>query len=431
MTTYRCTSCGYQTARWMGFCPRCTGGALEETAATSVGNAVPLVPVGDERRAKTGHLEVDRVLGGGVVPGAALLLSGEPGIGKSTLGLQLAASMATDGAPTLVVSGEESAHQVGMRGRRIGTDLSAVLISSERTVAGIVSQAASVKPGLLVVDSIQTVEAGSGNGIGGPSQVRGAAAALITFAKDSDVPVLLIGHVTKDGSIAGPKLLEHMVDVVMSLDGETDAGLRFLRASKNRFGSVNEIGVFAMTEFGLETVPDPSTALVDGRDATAPGSVLFPTVDGRRSMLVEVQALTVRTDHPQPRRSAKGVPPARLHQVLAVLERHAGVATRGHDVYLSVMGGVRIAEPAADLPIALAVASSVSAEPVGSAAAWGEVGLTGELRSVVRSDARRREVHRFGVDQILAPGEGVRRIEEAVSLLSLGDDRVRQLGLVR
>jgi len=428
---FLCRSCGYQTAKWMGFCPQCGAGALDAAGAGSTGRPQLLVAVADSRRLSAGLSEVDRVLGGGVVPGAVVLLGGEPGVGKSTLALQWAGATRGHG-PVLIVSGEESAHQVGMRAERIGCALDDVLISSASSAAEIVEQASKRRPALVIVDSIQTVDAGGAAvTVGGPAQVREAAAQLVAFSKQSAIPVVLIGHVTKDGSIAGPKLLEHMVDVVLYLQGDPDAGIRFLRSSKNRFGSVNEVGVFEMTEAGLIPVPDPSELLVAHRDETAPGSVLFPAVDGRRAILVEVQALTVATKNPQPRRNVKGVPPARLHQVLAVLERHCGLPIGDHDVYLSVMGGARITEPAADLPIAVAVASSLTAEPVGSAAAWGEVGLTGELRSVVRSEARRAEVERFMVTNVAAPGRSVRRIGDVLAMLGLAGDRARRLDVVR
>ena len=393
---------------------------------------MPLTSTGVETRSTTGIAEIDRVLGGGVVSGAILLLGGEPGVGKSTLLLQWAAKMADSSkGPVLVVSAEESPQQVAMRATRIGAADARVLVSNETSVPAIVAVAETTRPAMLVVDSIQTVEVGSGATAGGVAQVRDAAARLAAFGKRSRVPVVLIGHVTKDGSIAGPKLLEHMVDVVMYLEGDAEHGIRFLRSVKNRFGSVNEVGVFEMGETGLTAVPDPSRMLIADRDPSAAGSILFPTMDGRRAMLVEIQALAVATKAPQPRRSAKGIPIARLHQVLAVLQRHAGITTDGHDVYLSAMGGVRITEPAADLPMAAAVASAMTGVPVRSAAAWGEVGLTGEVRTVNRSATRRAEVERLGVDRIVSPGGEVTTIGDAIRSLGLFTGRDRHLDLVR
>lgn len=434
---YRCDGCGYDTGKWMGFCPQCRSGTLRESTVPRLANGaagpVPLTATGDESRMPSGIDEVDRVLGGGVVPGSVMLLGGEPGVGKSTLLLQWAAAMASAASiGTLVVSAEESPHQVAIRATRIGAVDNRVLVSNESSLAGILTEADRLRPGLLVVDSVQTVEVdGTGGSAGSPAQVREAAARLSGFAKRSGTPVVLIGHVTKDGTIAGPKLLEHMVDVVTYLEGDAEQGIRFLRSVKNRFGSVNEVGVFEMRESGLLPVPDPSSVLVADRDPAAAGSVLFPAVDGRRAMLVEVQALTVATKAPQPRRSAKGIPIARLHQVLAVLERHAGVVTSSHDVYLSVMGGVRIAEPAADLAMAAAISSAVTGVPVGSAAAWGEVGLTGELRAVTRSTARRAEAGRFGVECIVAAGDPATTIVDGLRLLGLAPGRDRHLDLVR
>jgi DNA repair protein RadA/Sms len=421
----------------MGFCPQCGSGSLREAVAERERprgvSPVSLVATAIEARATSGIPEVDRVLGGGVVPGAVMLLGGEPGVGKSTLLLQWASRMGLAAAsPTLLVSAEESPHQVAIRAERIGASGQSVMVSSETSVDAIVAEADRMRPALLVVDSIQTVEVeGSSGGAGGPSQVREAASRLVGFGKRSGTPVMLIGHVTKDGSIAGPKLLEHMVDVVMYLEGDAEQGIRFLRSVKNRFGSVNEVGVFEMREDGLAVVADPSSMLVADRDHSAPGSVLFPTMDGRRAMLVEVQALTVGTSAPQPRRNAKGIPIARLHQVLAVLERHAGVSTAAHDVYLSVMGGVRVTEPAADLAMAVAVASAVNDVAVGRAAAWGEVGLTGEVRSVTRAATRRAEAVRFGVECMVSPEGAVATIGDALRALGVSAGSDRHLDLVR
>ena len=266
---------------------------------------------------------------------------------------------------------------------------------------------------MLVVDSIQTISTVDATGSGGgSSQVRESASLLSAFAKPSDTPVVLIGHVTKDGSIAGPRTLEHMVDVVLYMDGDSDHGMRFLRGIKNRYGSVNEIGVFAMTSDGLVEVTDPSGVLVEHRDEKAPGTVLFPTVEGRRPLVVEIQALVVPTNADQPRRSVNGVPTNRVHQVIGVIERHAAMPLRLHDVYVNVMGGIRITEPGADLPVALAIASSYADVPLGRTAAWGELGLTGDVRPVGRTSVRRTEAERIGASPVLSPdGEATRLFE--------------------
>jgi DNA repair protein RadA/Sms len=405
----------------MGFCPQCqVREALVQTVAAPVARgSVDLVaavggdaPVRD--RDAVGLGEIDRVLGGGVVPGAVMLVGGEPGVGKSTLLLQVANAMASRGE-VLVATAEESVHQVQMRARRVGVDSGDVQIASVHDVDEIIAVAGERRPVAVIVDSIQTVSSGDVQGsAGGTSQVRESAARLIGFAKATDVPVILVGHVTKDGSIAGPRTLEHMVDVVLYLEGDADHGLRFLRSIKNRYGSVNEIGVFEMTAGGLAEVPDPSGVLVAHRDEEAAGTVLFPTVEGKRPMVVEIQALALPSAGEQPRRSVTGFPSARVHQILGVLERHAAVAVGRHDVYVSVMGGVRITDPGGDLPVALAIASSFADVPLGRTAAWGELGLTGDVRPVARASVRRSEATRIGAHPVIAPGDGTTRLFEVL-----------------
>lgn len=408
MVSYACRECGYATARWLGFCPQCkAGAALEEraVAATTV-DAVPIAAgVGPpDERLTCGLDEFDRVLGGGFVPGSVALLGGEPGVGKSTLLLEVAASIAAKGSSVLVVSSEESVAQIRMRAERIGSDHDGVLVAAVCELSSALDLVQRTMPDLLIVDSIQAVSvSGAAAATGGTSQIREAGSRLIRHAKANGVATVLVGHMTKDGSIAGPKQLEHMVDAVLSLEGAPDRGLRFLRATKNRFGSINEVGVFTMEEGGLVPVPDPSGALLSGRDAGVPGSVLFPTIDGRRSLLVEVQALVVGTGSPQPRRSVKGLPAARVHQVLAVLERHAGIRLGRYDVYVSVIGGLHVSEPAADLPVAVALTSALAGVPVGEVATFGEVGLTGELRSVSQAGRRTSEAERLGIPTIVSP----------------------------
>jgi DNA repair protein RadA/Sms len=383
----------------MGFCPQCRAtGTIEASPDTSL-EPVRLDRLENlpEERLATGISEFDRVFGGGVVPGSATLLAGEPGVGKSTLVLCAAAAF---DAETLIVSGEESIGQIKMRARRIGAISNDVSLVAARDVDQIVSLIASSTYGVVVVDSIQTVAVPDAMA-GSPSQVREAAAELVAAAKGSGTALILTGHVTKDGGIAGPKLLEHMVDVVLTIEGDPNRGLRFLRCVKNRHGSVDEVGIFDMTRAGLVPVPDASATLIAGRDPGAPGSVLFPTIDGRRSLLVEIQSLVVPSASPQPRRSVKGLPTARVHQVLAALERHADLHLGSHEVYVSAMGGLRVVEPAADLAVALALASAATGVPIADVAAWGEVGLTGELRAVPNAARRAAEAERVGIGGVI------------------------------
>lgn len=353
------------------------------------------------------------------MPGAVILLGGEPGVGKSTLLLHMANAVAGVDGTVMIATAEESIHQVQLRARRLGVTSPGVQIAAVGDVDDIIACAADSAPDALIVDSIQAVSSGEvGGSAGGTSQVRESAARLIGFAKTSGIPVVLVGHVTKDGSIAGPRTLEHMVDVVLYLEGESEQGLRFLRGIKNRYGSVNEVGVFEMTPEGLSEVPDPSRLLVANRSTGVEGSILFPTVEGKRPMVVEIQALVVQTEARPPRRAITGLTPARVHQILGVVERHGGMKLSTHEVYVSVMGGVRVTEPAADLPVAMAVASAFTGAGLGGMAAWGELGLTGDVRAVGRSGIRRTEVERLTDGPILAPGTGASHISQALSVLA-------------
>jgi DNA repair protein RadA/Sms len=421
----------------MGFCPQCRKQeALCEEDALNGDRGKPTVEVVSatgERlhpsdRCAIGLGELDRVLGGGIVPGAAILVGGEPGVGKSTLLLQAADHLAGDSGTVLMATAEESLHQVQMRARRVGIRSDGVSIASVNDVDSIIECARRLDPVAVIVDSIQTISATDVAGTaGGTTQVRESAARLIEYAKRTGTPVFLVGHVTKDGSIAGPRTLEHMVDVVLYLEGEIDRDLRFLRGIKNRFGSVNEVGVFEMTPAGLVEIPDPSGLLVADRDETASGSVLFPMLEGKRPLVVEIQALVVKAEAVQPRRAITGLVPARVHQILGVLERHLSFPLRRFDVYVSVMGGIRVTEPAADLPMALAIASAYMDIPLGRAAAWGELGLTGDVRPVARPALRRSEVERISAGPIIDRDSGVERVTDA--LLASGLD-VRRYGTV-
>ncbi len=423
---YLCQQCGYRSPKWMGFCPQCRAGeALVETSPVtrrtkshsevSVVRATAVDATVKDRSA-TGVGELDRVLGGGLVPGVTILVGGEPGIGKSTLLLQAADSIAASSGPVLIATAEESTHQVQMRARRVGVGSDDVFIASIHDVDDIISLVEERRPHAVIVDSIQTVSsmdiAGSAGGV---AQVRDSAAKLIAFSKKSGTPIILVGHVTKDGSIAGPRTLEHMVDVVLYMEGESDVGFRFLRSIKNRYGSVNEVGVFDMTAEGLTEVPDPSGLLIAHRDSFSSGSVLFPTIEGKRPMVVEIQALVVKSEALQPRRSITGLVPARVHQILGILERHAGYPMRSHEVYVSVMGGIRVTEPAADLPVALAIASAHRSVPLGQTAAWGEMGLTGDVRPASRPAVRTAEVERVASGAVIAPAHGYRSLVDALA----------------
>ncbi len=415
----------------MGFCPQCgDGGPLTEVADTTRKRSrrqgaapVPIV-LGDQSgsdvvRTMTGLAEVDRILGGGLVDGSVVLLGGEPGVGKSTLLLQMAGSLASGGHRVLVASAEESAQQVGLRAQRLGVD-SDVLLLAEDDVDAVIAAARETSPKVLVIDSVQTVGATDiASAPGSITQVREASARLIRFAKTSGTSVMLVGHVTKDGGLAGPKTLEHMVDVVLSLEGDPDRGFRALRSFKNRFGATHVVALFEMLTEGMVEVADPSEAFLAEWQSDVPGTVVFPAVEGRRSVMVEIQALVTKTTTPQPRRSVRGVDSPRVHQLLAVLDRHAGLYLGDHEVYVNVVGGWKVTEPGADLAIALAIASSAVDVPLGSTAAWGEVGLAGEVRPVPFDTRRREEAGRLGVKTLIASESGL-RVSSALILAGLG-----------
>lgn len=424
---YVCQACGVAVLRWEGQCRGCgmwnslvetvvreaprrapatsTAGALQPIALAAAG------PLDDDERLSIGIGELDRVLGGGVVAGSVVLLGGEPGIGKSTLLMQVAAGIAAraEGGPVLYATGEESVAQVRLRARRLGLASGpigdAIRVVAATEVGGIATLARAERPALLVVDSVQTIVSEELDGPpGSVGQVREATLRLTEVAKVEGIPVVLVGHVTKDGTLAGPKTLEHLVDVVLGLEGDRSGGLRLLRAAKNRYGSTEEVGVFEMGERGLVEVADPARAFLVEHDAPAPGSVVAPTLEGSRTLLVEVQALVVPTGAPSPRRTASGVDPGRLALLVAVLGRRAGIGLASHDVYANLAGGLTAGEPGLDLPLALALASSLRDRPVASGTvAIGEVGLLGELRAVGGLDRRLREAARLGFRRAIVP----------------------------
>jgi len=385
---------------------------------TEGSSPLPLAAIGeaDLPRLPTGIGELDRVLGGGLVPGSLILLGGEPGIGKSTLLLQVAAGL---GRPVLYATGEESAAQVRLRAGRLGlletSAGTAIEVLAERDVGRILEVARSMRPALLVVDSIQTATLEELEGAAGSvGQVRESTVRFMEFAKGEGIGVVLVGHVTKDGSIAGPKTMEHLVDAVVGLEGERFAALRLVRATKNRFGSTDEVGVFEMAGSGLREVADPARAFLADHPEAAPGSVVAPTMEGSRPLLVEVQALVSAASYGTPARKASGIDPNRLGLLVAVLGRRAGVGLASHDVYANLAGGLSVAEPGLDLPLALALASSLKDRPaIGDSVAIGEVGLLGELRGVTGLERRLREAARLGFTTALVPraGRGTPQIE--------------------
>jgi DNA repair protein RadA/Sms len=422
--TYVCQACGSTSSRWQGQCPDCAewNSLVEETGAAvtpfsarhnlrSGGRAITLVGLDAEvtlpPRTSTGIGEFDRALGGGLVAGSATLIGGDPGVGKSTLLLQAAARVAQAGLPVAYISGEEAADQVRLRARRLGLGTAPVQLAAATSVRDILTTLGEGRaPALLVIDSIQTMHSDLIEGAPGTvSQVRASAQELIRFAKESGCALILIGHVTKDGAIAGPRVLEHMVDTVLSFEGERSHQYRILRAAKNRFGGTDEIGVFAMAEGGLEEVANPSALFLTARGEAVPGAVVFPALEGTRPVLVEMQALTVRlASGATPRRAVVGWDSGRLAMILAVLEARCGLSFSTAEVYLNVAGGYRVSDPAADLAVAAALVSALSERPVPpESVAFGEVALSGELRPVAHGALRLKESAKLGFERALVP----------------------------
>src|SRR5690554_1228613 len=412
--SFRCTECGWTTLKWAGRCGECQawGTVVEAAEQTGITRALKPVAVSDDRAARpitaitapevehqpSGIHEFDRVLGGGIVPGATILLSGEPGVGKSTLLLEVASKAAQGGQRVLYVSAEESVNQVRMRAQRTDALHDNLYLAAETDLATIIGQVDQVQPELLIVDSVQTVSSSLNDGLAGqPGQVREVASTLIRVAKDRGLPLLLVGHVTKDGTIAGPRVLEHLVDVVCQFEGDRQTALRFIRAHKNRFGPTDEVGCFEMTGDGIAEVADPSGLFMSRGSAPVSGTCVTISVEGRRALPVEVQALIVKSSAPQPRRVTNGVDSSRVAMLLAVLERRAGMKLSENDVYVSTVGGIRLTEPGADLAIALAIASAYSDKSFpGTLAAVGEISLAGEIRPVSQAKQRAAEARRLG-----------------------------------
>ncbi|MGX5656554.1 DNA repair protein RadA [Geodermatophilus nigrescens] len=417
---HRCTECGFSSAKWMGKCPECQAwGTLQEVGpaapalravaagpVTAPARPIAQVQLDGARAVATGIAEFDRVLGGGLVPGAVVLVAGEPGVGKSTLLLEVAHRVAESNGPTLVVSGEESAAQVRLRAERIGALHDRLYLAAETELSAVLAHVEQVAPSLLVLDSVQTVRSSAVDGTdGGATQVRSVATALTAVAKSRGMTTILVGHVTKDGAIAGPRALEHLVDVVVSFDGERHSTLRLVRATKNRFGPADEIGCFEIGDGGVVGVPDPSHLFVSRRTASVPGSCVTVTMEGSRPLLAEVQALVAQnTGGGSPRRAVSGLDSQRVAMVNAVVERRGGVRLADADVFAASVGGVKIAEPAADLALALAIASASRDTPLPEGLiALGEVGLSGEIRRVGGTGRRLAEAARQGYRLALVP----------------------------
>lgn len=452
-TLYTCSECGAQFPKWAGRCADCGGwNTLMEViapaasgsrsprftgyAGESVAQPLAVIESVVEARVASGFAELDRVLGGGVVQGSVILIGGDPGIGKSTLLLQTLVALAGGGLATLYVTGEESLQQVSLRARRLGLVTDAIAerlrLLTETQVERIIAVAQQERPQVIVVDSIQTIYTEMlQSAPGGVAQVRESAAQLVRYAKQTGTALFLVGHVTKEGSLAGPRVLEHMVDTVLYFEGDTGSQFRVIRAIKNRFGAVNELGVFAMTEKGLRQVTNPSAIFLSRHDEDVPGSVIMVTREGTRPLLVEVQALVAESHAPNPRRVAVGLDQNRLAMLLAVLHRHGGVAMHDQDVFVNIVGGVRVTETAADLPLLLAALSSMRNRPLPSdMVVFGEVGLAGEIRPVQSGPDRLREAAKHGFKRAIVPKGnlprqplkeidvvGVQRLSEAIDVI--------------
>lgn len=447
-TLYSCTECGGQSPKWQGQCPACSAwNTLVESVAqpTSTHRFATLAGVNVERgrvqllnkvraedvpRNTTGISEFDRVLGGGLVGGAVILIGGDPGIGKSTLLLQTLCAI-SGGASVLYVSGEESPQQIALRAKRLAIDSHDVKLLAEIELEKILGALATEKPQVAVIDSIQTIySAALTSAPGSVAQVRECAAHLTRYAKSNGTTLILVGHVTKEGALAGPRVLEHMVDTVLYFEGDTHSTFRLIRAVKNRFGAVNEIGAFAMTEKGLREVTNPSAMFLSQHSNNVPGSCVMVTQEGTRPLLVEIQAL-VDTAHMQPKRLSVGLEQNRLAMLLAVLHRHAGIACYDQDVFINAVGGVKIDEPGADLAVLLAIVSSLKNKPIPTKhVVFGEVGLAGEVRPVQRGQERLREAAKLGFTHAIVPKAnktkqkidgmeviGVERVEQAVEVM--------------
>lgn len=445
---YACTACGFTSPKWLGKCPDCGqwGSVVEEVAAPETkyrvasegfpaSKPVPLADVSESasERTRCGIGEFDRVMGGGVVPSSATLIGGDPGIGKSTVLLQVASGLAREGRTVLYVSGEESEAQVKLRASRLGVASEGIYLMSETSVERVIAATSEISPFALVVDSIQTMFTSDLPGApGAVGQVRECAGRLVFFGKKAGVSVFLVGHVTKEGTIAGPRVLEHLVDTVLYFEGEKGHPFRILKAVKNRFGSTNEIGVFEMRSAGLSEVADPSGLFISERSGETSGAIVFPAVEGTRPLLVEVQALTSQSFLAMPRRTTLGADTNRVVLLCAILEKKAGLSLYNQDIFVNVAGGIRLEETAADLPLLCAVAGSYRDQVIPSGtAAFGEVGLGGEVRAVPMAESRLNEAAKMGFTRVLLPASNAERLSAKFPLTLVPVHHVREaLGLV-
>ena len=444
-TSFVCSACGYETTRWMGKCPECGAwNTMQENVQTAVETITkPLkqragrgtdavriqdIEAGAQTYESTGITELDRVLGGGIVEGALMLVGGEPGIGKSTLLLQVCAALSQKGKRILYVSGEESARQIKLRAQRLGADKTELLVLTENAMDAIESKLNDIRPDYCVIDSIQTVyRPEMASAPGSVSQVRETAALLMRYAKENGCGIFLVGHVTKEGAIAGPRVLEHMVDVVLYFEGDHQHEYRLVRAVKNRFGSVNELGVFEMTGDGMRPVENASETLLSQRAKGASGSCVLCGMEGSRPMLVDIQALVAQSFYAVPRRTVNGMDNSRVMLLLAVLEKRGRMKMYNRDVYINVAGGMNLSEPAADLALCVSVASSYKDAPIPADwAVMGEVGLAGEVRAISRMDRRIAECQRLGFSHILCPKDSLQRLHIPKGVTVHGVDTVAQ-----
>lgn len=447
-TCFVCASCGYETARWLGCCPDCgewntfeerkaaaplsAGKTAEKAAKYQTSRKAGIMSLSDvedkqEPRSSTGNEELDRVLGGGLVAGSAILLGGDPGIGKSTLLLQVSGCL-SQRCRILYVSGEESARQIKMRASRIGVPQDKLYVLTENGVESILEKCEDMKPDVLIIDSIQTmVSEDSASAPGSVSQVRQSAGAIVRYAKETGTSVFIVGHVTKEGNLAGPRILEHMVDAVLYFEGDRQHEYRLLRAVKNRFGSVNELGVFEMRAEGMVPVPNPSETLLSQRARGVGGSVVFCTLQGSRPILCDLQALAARSFYSVPKRTVGGMDSGRVALLLAVMEKRAGKKLFDQDVYINVAGGLALSDPAADLAVCIAVASSLQGFTLSpNLSVMGEVGLCGEVRPVAQAERRVAECIRLGFTEILLPKQNMKNLKPVEGVHMTGVDTLMQ-----
>lgn len=441
-TVYFCSQCGHESSKWMGQCPACKqwntfteekvietkkGGAKSLKTSASPMN-ISEVTVENEERIPTGIHELDRVLGGGIVKGSLSLVGGDPGIGKSTLLLQVCRNLANSKRKVLYISGEESMHQIKMRAERIGTFEEEMLLYCETDLDAITNAILKTKPEFAVIDSIQTMYSEDlSSAAGSVSQVREVTAAMMRVAKENNIAVFIVGHVTKEGVVAGPRTLEHMVDTVLYFEGEREAAYRILRGVKNRFGSTNEIGVFEMCNNGLVEVENPSKTMLNGRPLDASGSVVVCSMEGTRPILIEIQALVSPTSFQMPRRTAVGIDYNRVNLLMAVLEKRVGLQLGGCDAYVNLAGGMKLGEPAIDLGIIMAIASSYKNRPIlEDTIIFGEVGLVGEVRAVSGGESRIKEAQKLGFKRCILPQANVDQIKVQTDMRLVGVSNVME-----